>query len=179
MADQRSMRITEPNRTACRHALAADVLQTHGRIRIAAYGLSMLPSLWPGDVLTVEQESLDSIAEGEIALFERHGQFVAHRVVRRNPSETHLVTRGDALQFLDEPVSAQRILGRVILVERGGRRLNRVPVCSRLVRGLGLVLNSCDRLRSVALRWYGWRHQHSFKGRMAAAASPIQASPLA
>lgn len=152
------MRISDPTRSACRHAMAADILRAHGQIRIAAYGLSMLPSLWPGDVLTVKQESLDDIAEGEIVLCERNGQFVAHRVLRRpSAGDPYLVTRGDALPFEDEPVARYKVLGRVVSVERRGRPLPSVPTCSTRTRVFGQLLSSWGRVRSLALRWQSVR----------------------
>lgn len=118
----------------------------------------MLPSLWPGDVLTVKQEPLDSIAEGEIILCERNGQFVAHRVLRRpNASATHLVTRGDALQFEDDPVAMPKVLGKVVSVERRGRHLPGIPTCSTWTRVFGQLLSSWGRVRSLVLRWHSLR----------------------
>ena len=35
--------------------LAAEVLRSSGRLRLQVTGWSMLPSIWPGDTLTVEQ----------------------------------------------------------------------------------------------------------------------------
>lgn len=149
----------EPTRHHCKQILAANVLREHGRIRIAALGVSMLPSVWPGDVLTVERERVDNIEKGEIVLWERDGRFVAHRVSRRisAPGNTCLVTRGDALSHEDEPVTSRELLGKVVSVERAGRCLPEVPKCSSLRRGWGRLLSSWDRLRSLALRWHRWR----------------------
>ena len=153
------MRILEPTRHDYKQILAASVLREHGQIRIAALGVSMLPSLWPGDVLTVKRELVDHIAVGEIVLWERDGRFVAHRVSRRIslPGNTCLVTRGDALGHEDDPVTSRELLGKVVSVERAGRCLPEVPKCFRLRRGCGLLLSSWDRLRSLALRWHRWR----------------------
>lgn len=154
----------DPARHHHQQILASSVLREHGQIRIAVYGISMLPSLWPGDVLTIRRE-LGSLAEGEIVLWERDGAFVAHRVARQISvsDRTYLVTRGDSLQHEDEPVPSREILGKVVSVERAGRYLRCVPACSPLLRGCGRLLGWWDRLRSLVLRWHQWRCRHPFE----------------
>ena len=56
-------------------------LRRHGRARLAATGASMLPAIWPGDILEVHATAPDSVQRGEVVLFARDGRFYAHRVV--------------------------------------------------------------------------------------------------
>src|SRR5258708_30435290 len=61
--------------------LAAQVLRSFGILRLQVTGLSMLPSVRPGDVLFIERRDLREIAAGDIVLFARQGKLVAHRVL--------------------------------------------------------------------------------------------------
>ena len=40
----------------------------------------MLPTLWPGDLLTVQSRRAEDIEPGEIVLYMRGGRFFIHRV---------------------------------------------------------------------------------------------------
>jgi hypothetical protein len=61
--------------------IAAQILRSFGTLRLQVTGLSMLPSVWPGDILFIERRDMREIAEGDIALFARHNRLVAHRVL--------------------------------------------------------------------------------------------------
>ena len=191
--------------------LAAEVLRSSGKLRFRATGVSMLPTVWPGDVLLVHRPHALPVLPGDIVLFARAGRLVAHRVVEkrdtrngtretgyeiretaeacpapavpRNVSEpfTNLqssienrqstidncqsaipnpeppipnpefVTRGDSVGHDDPPISSRAVLGRVIAIERHGRRisprltfwgraaaslLSRSELCTRALLGL-------------------------------------------
>ena len=156
------MTFSEPAREQQKRDLAVEVLRASGQVRLAARGYSMLPSLWPGDVLTLQAATLDSLAAGDLVLFVGEGRFFVHRVLRRTQIEgqTRVVTRGDSMPREDQPVSADEVLGKVVSVERHGRILARVPASSLFVRGLGLAL-AWGRLRSVVLRL---RQRNSVEG---------------
>jgi hypothetical protein len=135
-----------------------EVLRTQGRVRFAARGYSMLPSLWPSDVVTVEAQSPNQFEPGDLLLYVREQRFFLHRMVRREgPSEARWVMRGDSMPHADEPVSGHEIVGKVVEVERDGRVLPGIPRCTLPVRAAGFLL-CWDRLRSVVLRlresWY-------------------------
>jgi signal peptidase I len=103
--------------------MAAQVLRAFGTLRLEVTGLSMLPSVWPGDLLFIERRDMREIAAGEIVLFARGGKLIAHRVLRKTVvgDETHAVTRGDGLLSADEPVSPAELLGSVRYVLRAGQ----------------------------------------------------------
>jgi Peptidase S24-like len=105
--------------------MAAQVLRTFGALRLEVTGLSMLPSVWPGDLLFIERRGMGEIAAGEIVLFARGGKLVAHRVLRKMVvgDETHAITRGDSLLSADNPVSPAELLGSVRYVIRAGERV--------------------------------------------------------
>src|SRR2546425_8571851 len=94
--------------------LAADVLRSHGGVRLRVTGTSMLPSVRPGDLLCVRHPDAVEAEAGDIVLFSREGRLFAHRVVRkvRSRGECYWITRGDSLPQDDPPVSREELLGR-------------------------------------------------------------------
>ncbi len=119
-------------RAKLKHQLALEVLRSSGEACLPVAGASMLPTIWPGDLLEVRRQDAAEISPGQVVLIEREGHLVAHRVVEKVawPGLTLLVTRGDRVREPDPPVSSEEFLGRVTCVLRGRRRI--VP---RLTRG--------------------------------------------
>jgi signal peptidase len=105
--------------------LSAEVLQRGGRLSVRVQGSSMLPSLFPGDLLTFRRCAPEEIVVGDIVLFVREGRCVVHRVAERmaGGAASRLRTRGDAAARCDAPLVENEILGRLAAVERKGRRL--------------------------------------------------------
>ena len=100
--------------------LAAEVLRSSGTLRLQVRGWSMLPSIWPGDTLLVEQVESSQMAEGEIILFRRERRLFAHRIVRSDRSD--ILTRGDSMAAPDSPIDKDEVLGRVASIIRNGKR---------------------------------------------------------
>jgi hypothetical protein len=130
-------------------SLVALVLRSGGGVRLRVFGTSMLPSLWPGDVVTVESGAPDKFVLGDIALALGNNQFRAHRLLAT--TGVHWITRGDAMPQNDPPVELHDLLGRVVSVERNGRRFSPPPL-SVTCRLLGQIFCSCDCIRGIALR---------------------------
>ena len=103
-------------------SLAAEILRASGEVRLTAFGSSMVPSIFPGDVLTIRRQQSSSVRCGDVVLCTRGDRFVVHRVVRElsTSSTVGWVTRGDALDRDDPPVAEGELLGRVIAIERDG-----------------------------------------------------------
>jgi hypothetical protein len=99
--------------------LVSEVARSAGQVRLQVHGASMLPALWPGDVLTVQRCSCGDLRPGQLLLFRRNGTLTAHRVVRAGAASA--ITRGDALPACDEPVQAGEVVGQVVEVLRNGR----------------------------------------------------------
>lgn len=94
---------------------------------LRALGGSMFPWIRHGDLLFVRKCQFDAVSSGDVILFEQNGRFFAHRVLRpmsaphlRNLSHENsfLVTKGDALDGEDPPVTSDCFLGRVIGIHR-------------------------------------------------------------
>ena len=106
--------------------LAGEVLRSSGKLRLQVAGWSMLPSVLPGDTLIVEHATGDSVANGDIVLFERDKRLFAHRVVSRSlfgAKNPKILTRGDSMTRPDPPVSEDELLGRVSYIVRDGKRI--------------------------------------------------------
>jgi signal peptidase len=110
---------------AMKQELLLQVLRDYGRVRIRALGTSMLPALWPGDVLGIERTDGGEICGGDVVLFERRGQLFAHRVVAAwGFGQRRMVcTQGDSIAHTDMPFRASEVLGRVEVVVRAGREI--------------------------------------------------------
>src|SRR4029077_19703438 len=85
--------------------LAEEVVRTFGELRLRVFGTSMVPSILPGDFVSIRRASLRDISPGEVVLFLRKGRLFVHRVVDRKmaatantPEESCLITRGDRLR---------------------------------------------------------------------------------
>jgi signal peptidase I len=82
----------------------------------------MLPTLWPGDVLTVQSIRPEQVEPGEIVLYMRQDRFFIHRIVSKDLTrdEAYLVTRGDCMSEDDPPVGRSELLGKITEVRRSG-----------------------------------------------------------
>jgi|SRR5579862_1535671 len=143
--------------------LTEEVVRTFGEVRLRVFGTSMVPSILPGDLVCVHRASLRDISSGEVVMFVRNERLFVHRVVDRqlmaysdSPRESCLITRGDRLLQNDPPVSSLELLGRVVSIERGSRKV-KLPDArtnSLFVR----LLQSSDRATYLYLRFVGcWR----------------------
>jgi hypothetical protein len=130
--------------------LATEVLNSGGTIRLHAMGTSMLPSIWPGDLLSIEHKPGKEIVPGDIVLVARDERFVVHRLIEKSTSRW--ITRGDSLPQNDAPVAEVQVLGRVSLIHRKAGLIVPNPRLSVLVRTLAWMLCHWDLFRTIALR---------------------------
>jgi signal peptidase I len=142
-----------------KHNLAAQVLRQFGEVRLKVNGASMLPSVWPGDVVTVRRRSPAELLTGRIVLCYRDQGFVAHRMVGRQGDR--LITRGDSHLREDPPFSGEEVLGEVVSILRNGRPVDLTPawwhrIFSWTLRHSDLCTRIALRLRrSINLSWAG------------------------
>jgi hypothetical protein len=153
------MSASTESRDKFKHNLAAEILRNTGVLRLSAFGSSMLPTLWPGDLLTIQACSIQQMQVGDVVLFAREDRFFIHRITTKfeQASAWRVVTRGDAMPTPDAPVSHAELLGKVVTVQRDPARNFPVPACSYGRRSAGLLLAYSSRLRSLALGWHAWR----------------------
>ncbi len=156
---------SDPACLGTKQELLLQVLRDYGRVRIRALGTSMLPALWPGDVLGIERTDGGEICGGDVVLFERCGQLFAHRVVAAwGFGQRRMVrTQGDSVSHTDRPFRASQVLGRVEVVVRAGHetRLGRPGAfsltASWLFRQPGLLRRVSLALHSRYRRWAAWK----------------------
>lgn len=105
--------------------LAAEVVRSTGTVNLKVTGQSMLPAIWPGDLLTIGRHSPQSLRPGQIVLFQRGEKLTVHRIVCLSGEQ--IVTRGDSVPSPDSPIPPSEVIGLVTAIRRNGR-----PVSLRL-----------------------------------------------
>lgn len=104
-----------------RQDLFADLLRQFGTAKLSVTGASMLPTIWPGDVLTVQRKKLGGLRAGQIVLAERDGQFIAHRIM--SVDGDRVITQGDSMPQRDPSLTLSEIQGKVVSILRNGREI--------------------------------------------------------
>ncbi len=144
--------------SAERSALVADALRCGGFLRLRVRGESMLPVLWPGDVVEIASCSLEEVRPGEIVLALRDGRLFLHRLVR--PTSNGFLLRGDSMPSTDPQFSPEALLGRLVC-SGGEQRWISAPAVSRAV---GRLLCYCGIARRLALKLHNRRaFAHEFR----------------
>jgi Peptidase S24-like len=103
--------------------LIADVLSLSGSARLRVTGSSMLPSILPGDVLTVQRLGSNEVRAGDVVVIRRNGRLFAHRLIGHCGRVPQPITRGDSLSRSDAPVPAEEFLGRITSIRRQEKRI--------------------------------------------------------
>ena len=100
-------------------------LSARGRVCLRVRGSSMLPWVRSGDVAVIRRGSLDAVRCGDVVLFARDDRLVVHRLIEKRgefAAERFLI-KGDAHPKADGLFGSEEILGRVVRIYRGGRRI--------------------------------------------------------
>ena len=112
--------------------------QISGPLRLKVTGGSMRPLLRAGDVVVARPAPPHTLKPGDIIVVQRGSEWITHRLVKVDKHGLH--THGDSTRVADVAVSADRLVGRVIAIERAddlidlqqphwrvvNRRINRV-----------------------------------------------------
>jgi signal peptidase len=101
--------------------LVVDVASNFGVVRLKVTGASMIPAIWPGDVIIV-RTALAQLQPGQIVLYRREGMLIAHRITRIHGKL--LTTQGDSLPNEDPPVNEADIVGLVVGLLRNGNPMD-------------------------------------------------------
>jgi len=155
-----------------RSALVADVLRRSDRfrqsVRLQVHGESMLPALWPGDVVEIASCSLADVRPGEIVLARRKGRLFLHRLVAPCTPNGFLL-RGDSMPGPDPLFPSEALLGRLVRRADDGRGVSapalRPGFGVRWSRAVGMLLCHCGIARRLALKLHSWRKAsaHEFR----------------
>jgi hypothetical protein len=141
-----------PSLNSLRSTLLADSLRLNSSQRpiLRVYGESMLPTLWPGDVVEVSACNFGDLKPGEIVLACRNGRLFLHRLVEIK--RDGFLLRGDSIPAPDPWFPVEALLGR--LVSRSGRGLpGRAREAS--FRIAGRLISHSDTARRLALKLHG------------------------
>ena len=86
----------------------------------------MYPFIRDGDVVEVKPVEASEVGLGDVVLC-RYGRdrLMVHRVIGVNRQNGHsvLALKGDSARHRDRPVYPEQVLGQLIAIQRGGRRL--------------------------------------------------------
>lgn len=137
----------ERRRRAACCELVLDVARSSGEVRLRVTGASMLPALWPGDLVTVQRRVPSELAVGQVVVYRRDEKLIVHRITRT--SGDHLITQGDSRPFDDLPVQASEIVGQVAGILRNGRCVH--PEQSVWQRAVASILRRSDLCTRIAL----------------------------
>ena len=140
-----------------RCSLAAEVLQSTGTLRIRAMGSSMVPTLWPGDLVVIDSRKIEDVRPGDIVLYLREGRFFLHRVINKVSAghEECLLTRGDSMPGKDPLVRPSELLGAVTGIQCGASVVAPAGKFSLFRLMLARVLGHSNLCQRVALRFHG------------------------
>jgi Peptidase S24-like len=132
--------------------MVADVLRdrvgVRRSVRLQVRGESMLPALWPGDIVEIVNCSLADVQPGEIVLALRDGRLFLHRLLS-SAAPNGFQLRGDSMPGPDPVFPKPALLGRLVSDSRNLCSASRV---SRTVsRALGFLLCHCSPARRLAL----------------------------
>jgi hypothetical protein len=91
-------------------------------IAVALTGTSMFPFLLNGDKAVLKVMHFQELRPGDIiAWYDNQSTLIAHRITSIFSEDGVVVTKGDLCLELDPPVSADRVLGKVIAILRDGQ----------------------------------------------------------
>lgn len=98
--------------------ISKELLDNGIDIRIRTRGSSMFPLIATGDRVIIRPEK--NPETGDIIAFRRSDSMVCHRLVRvfEKDGIKYFQTCGDSFLQLDEPVTSDRIAGKVVAIER-------------------------------------------------------------
>jgi signal peptidase I len=118
-------------------------------------GKSMLPTLWPGDLIWIERVDPQTLGIGDVIVFRLHSRCCVHRIQEvgsgRDGAKV-FVTRGDARGQADPPVLEKQVLGKGAGVVRGKREISNVIERPLWNRGVGAALSRFEPMASLASR---------------------------
>jgi signal peptidase I len=123
----------EPNPIAAK-------MRADGSVCFRVLGASMFPWIRSGDLVFVRSFAYEQASRGDVVFFEREGRLFVHRVIQgvaagaSGARRGALITKGDALDREDEPVTRAEFLGRVIRAHRGNQHID-IESVGRVVVG--------------------------------------------
>jgi signal peptidase I len=116
-------------------SLLKSAINRDGWLNLPAYGDSMFPYIQQGDLCRFTPCNPAFIRKGDVILFSSDsGQLIAHRFVQKKTIKNKqlFVFKGDTNLGFDQPVEQERILGRLVSIEKQNIKITSNQVSSRL-----------------------------------------------
>ncbi len=121
-------------------------------VRLRVHGESMLPTLWPGQMVEIASCSVEDVQPGEIVLALREGRLFLHRLIAPStPNGFRL--RGDSMPGCDPEYPPEALLGKVVRSVDEGRGFS----SAILSRTLGILFCYSGVARRLALKLHNRR----------------------
>ncbi len=101
-------------------------IRAQGAASVRILNGDMFPWMRSGDQVFVRRWNFELLRPGDVILFERNEEFFVHRVIRtesRKAAKT-VITKGDALDSADIPVTEEEFVGRATRIHRGKRHID-------------------------------------------------------
>ena len=149
------MKILSDSRKQAKEELATEALLQSGFLRIRVTGTSMLPAIWPGDLVHIRRLEQPYPQIGEVILAQGGTGLLVHRVLgcEIQAGRVLIITCGDRHQKPDPPLCTSQILGSVTAIE-GARGLRPVPSNRSLrIMASGWILRRSNLLAGLAGRF--------------------------
>jgi signal peptidase len=107
--------------------LSKDIFKKGKSIRFQAKGWSMRPFIRDGDFIVVSPIENSSIRTGDVVFYlTTENKVMVHRVIKKYKKDKDngitMFIKGDATFSSPEKIDMQNVLGKVIAVERNGRK---------------------------------------------------------
>ena len=126
--------------------------RTRQTVSLRVHGESMLPALWPGDVVEIASCLIEDVHPGEIVLARREDRLFLHRLIAPcTPNGFRL--RGDSMPGCDAQYPPEALLGKLVRRVDEGRGFS----SAALSRALGILFCHCGAVRRLALTLHSRR----------------------
>lgn len=121
------MRKTVHIRDADLAELSKNIFRRGKSVRFQARGWSMRPFIRDGDFIVVSPIENSSIRTGDVVFYlTTENKVMVHRVIRKHKKDKDnriiMFIKGDATFNSPEKIEMQNVLGKVVAVERNGRK---------------------------------------------------------
>ncbi len=129
--------------------LSKDIFEKGKSVRFQAKGWSMRPLIQDGDFIVVSPVENSSIKTGDVVFYSTTGnKVIVHRLIRKYKQKGRMTVliKGDASFSSPEKIDIQNVLGKVIPIERNGRK-------KRLDRKLYQIIGLFFAVISPFSRW--------------------------
>ena len=131
----KQVKAEETKATLCSDQLLWDValelLRKGHTLELLATGTSMSPFIRNKDVIGVRPCNATEVRFGDIILYATSSDLMSspkrvHRFIKRSlvNGKSTLLTKGDAMAWLDPPVGPDQVLGKVSTIKKGRRTLH-------------------------------------------------------